>query len=523
MDTKYDGASEEQQNRVNRRADKQRDGTAPPSSSAARRVEANKESAEGNPMAAKTNNQSSKPNPSKKLLTKEMTKAERRELQERQRAEKAALRGTTTTTASSTATRKNDQKLQPASTNSSVNNRAKATSLNNSNDRTSNNQSLQLFLHLDPPPTIDSLLDSQRSNPILHPSILRLARLYAEFKIVGSNARCLAMLEAFKPVIQSYMPPSGTSLTRHLPSHLTHQINHLVRARPLSVSMGNAIRHLKGVITRISVDVPDDKAKQQLFDRIDLFIRDRIIFADKVIQSHAIQKIKEGDVIMTYSNSSVIQGVLLESNRQGIKFRVIVVDSRPTYEGKNLLRLLSKVGVDCTYVLIGSIGSVIRAVDLLLIGAHSILANGSIYSRAGTALVSMICKSNGIPVLCCCETYKFSERVMLDSIVSNEIGTSQSTIPPSSFHYLFNFQSILPQPITTTETDSTNKRLEKLSLGETQGNEDEDDDRETVKELSLLYDVTRPEDVTMVVTEAGIIPVQSVPVLLRDYKPLLAE
>jgi len=27
----------------------------------------------------------------------------------------------------------------------------------------------------------------------------------------------------------------------------------------------------------------------------------------------------------------------------------------------------------------------------------------------------------------------------------------------------------------------------------------------------------------MVITEAGIIPVQSVPVLLRDYKPLLAE
>lgn len=39
--------------------------------------------------------------------------------------------------------------------------------------------------------------------------------------------------------------------------------------------------------------------------------------------------------------------------------------------------------------------------------------------------------------------------------------------------------------------------------------------------LSLLYDVSRPEDVTVVITEAGLIPVQSVPVLLRDFKPLL--
>lgn len=38
--------------------------------------------------------------------------------------------------------------------------------------------------------------------------------------------------------------------------------------------------------------------------------------------------------------------------------------------------------------------------------------------------------------------------------------------------------------------------------------------------LSLLYDVSRPEDVTVVITEAGLIPVQSVPVMLRDYKPL---
>lgn len=38
--------------------------------------------------------------------------------------------------------------------------------------------------------------------------------------------------------------------------------------------------------------------------------------------------------------------------------------------------------------------------------------------------------------------------------------------------------------------------------------------------LSLLYDVARPEDVTVVITEAGLIPAQSVPVLLRDFKPL---
>ncbi len=39
-----------------------------------------------------------------------------------------------------------------------------------------------------------------------------------------------------------------------------------------------------------------------------------------------------------------------------------------------------------------------------------------------------------------------------------------------------------------------------------------------VSPLNLLYDVARPEDVSVVATEAGLIPVESVPVLLRDYK-----
>jgi translation initiation factor eIF-2B subunit delta len=34
----------------------------------------------------------------------------------------------------------------------------------------------------------------------------------------------------------------------------------------------------------------------------------------------------------------------------------------------------------------------------------------------------MMCRRAAIPVMCCCETYKFSDRIMLDSIVGNELG-----------------------------------------------------------------------------------------------------
>ena len=69
--------------------------------------------------------------------------------------------------------------------------------------------------------------------------------------------------------------------------------------------------------------------------KIDSFIRDRILLAGRVIEQHAIEKIKDGDVILTYARSSVVEGVLLEAKRQGKEFSVVVVDSRPLYEGES--------------------------------------------------------------------------------------------------------------------------------------------------------------------------------------------
>lgn len=83
---------------------------------------------------------------------------------------------------------------------------------------------------------------------------------------------------------------------------------------------------------------------------------------------------------------------------------------------------LSSVGIPCTYLLLPAVGSVIAEVSTVFIGAHSLHSNGAVHSRAGTALVSMMAKQHSIPVVVCCETYKISETVQLDSFTKNELG-----------------------------------------------------------------------------------------------------
>jgi len=166
----------------------------------------------------------------------------------------------------------------------------------------------------------------------------------------------------------------------------------------------------------------ESEAKASLQSDIDRFINEKIVLADKAIVSHAITKVRDNDVLLTYGSSLVVEMTLDYAHELGRKFRVIVVDSRPKLEGQGLLRRLVAKGINCTYTHINAISYIMHEVTRVFLGASSILSNGTVYSRVGTASVAMVAHAFGVPVLVCCEAYKFHERVQLDSICANELG-----------------------------------------------------------------------------------------------------
>lgn len=172
--------------------------------------------------------------------------------------------------------------------------------------------------------------------------------------------------------------------------------------------------------------------------------------------------------------------------------------------GKRLLSVLSHAGIKCTYLLLPSIGSVITDVSTVIVGAHSIHTNGAVYSRAGTALVAMMAKQHSVPFIVCCETYKFSEGVQLDSFTKNELGE-----PPSlPLHALDGaLTPCAAPPGDRIAAFPLTKPREALTLA----------NGPHLEILNPLYDLTPPTSITAVVTEVGIIPpnsISSIPVAL---------
>ncbi|KAF1989922.1 nagb/rpia/CoA transferase-like protein [Aulographum hederae CBS 113979] len=340
----------------------------------------------------------------------------------------------------------------------------------------------------------------------VHPAVLALGVQMSSWVVCGSTARCAAMLLCFKSVIQSYNTPVGTSLARHMVQHvLSPQIDYLKSHRPLSVSMGNAIRHLKALIVSIDPSTPDEEAKQFLCDAIDTFIRERITAASTIIAGTAADKIIDGDVILVYANSSVVCKALLLAHSQGKKFRVVVVDSSPLFEGKCLAKDLARADVQTSYYVVTGAAHAVREATKVFLGAAAMMANGRLYSRVGNAIVAMLAKRLDVPVLVLCESYKFTERVSLDSIVNNEVGPAEDLLASLG---------IMKQPGDATEGGAADEdQLETREARITKWK-----DTPNLQMLNIMHDLTPAEYITMVVTEFGCLPPSSVPAVLRNLE-----
>ncbi|PNJ58924.1 translation initiation factor eIF2B subunit delta isoform X2 [Pongo pygmaeus] len=341
---------------------------------------------------------------------------------------------------------------------------------------------VSLFSHL-PQYSRQNSLTQFMSIPssVIHPAMVRLGLQYSQGLVSGSNARCIALLRALQQVIQDYTTPPNEELSRDLVNKLKPYMSFLTQCRPLSASMHNAIKFLNKEITSVGSSKREEEAKSELRAAIDRYVQEKIVLAAQAISRFAYQKISNGDVILVYGCSSLVSRILQEAWTEGRRFRVVVVDSRPWLEGRHTLRSLVHAGVPASYLLIPAASYVLPEVSKVLLGAHALLANGSVMSRVGTAQLALVARAHNVPVLVCCETYKFCERVQTDAFVSNELDDPD---------------------------DLQCKRGEHVALANWQNHA-------SLRLLNLVYDVTPPELVDLVITELGMIPCSSVPVVLR--------
>lgn len=124
----------------------------------------------------------------------------------------------------------------------------------------------------------------------------------------------------------------------------------------------NALKFVKWQLTHLPNDESDVELKQRLLEAVDTYIRDQIEKAAQAISISVQRKILNGDVILTFGCSSLINHILNDAKKRNVDFRVIVVDARPDHEGQEMLRRLVAKNIRCTCVLVNAVGFIMPEV-----------------------------------------------------------------------------------------------------------------------------------------------------------------
>jgi methylthioribose-1-phosphate isomerase len=193
-------------------------------------------------------------------------------------------------------------------------------------------------------------------------------------------------------------------------SQLRRASDHLASSRPTAVNLFWALERVKRCAERFVAENHDADIKQ--LQKVVLAEADAIFHEDvdmcRRIGENGERFIKEGAGVLTHCNAGALatagQGtalsILYEAKKRGKHFKVYADESRPLLQGSRLTAWeLKKAGIDVTVICDNMAAALMSQgkVDMVIVGADRIAANGDTANKIGTYSLSVLAKAHRIP------------------------------------------------------------------------------------------------------------------------------
>ncbi len=140
---------------------------------------------------------------------------------------------------------------------------------------------------------------------------------------------------------------------------------------------------------------------------------------------HTVQLLGDSKTVLTHSISSTVVEVCRLCKHKNLQ--MIVTESRPLEEGRQWAQRLSAWQVPTLYITDAQMGLFAAQADVALVGADSVLADGSVVNKVGTYLLALAARACGIPFYVCCESFKWREPdqppLLLEEMPAAELAT----------------------------------------------------------------------------------------------------
>jgi len=122
------------------------------------------------------------------------------------------------------------------------------------------------------------------------------------------------------------------------------------------------------------------------------------------IAAQASEHIHSNETIMTIGHSKTVEAFL--KNAAKSNYHLIVAECAPFYHGRKMAASLAECGIQVTLIADSSIFAMMAQVNKVIIGTHSVMANGGLKGVCGTYTMALAAKHYSVPLIVCAPMFK---------------------------------------------------------------------------------------------------------------------
>ncbi len=199
---------------------------------------------------------------------------------------------------------------------------------------------------------------------------------------------------------------SGADSASELLSVVEDAAGKLAATRPTAVNLFWALERMRQLAQQ-STALPPEAFRQVLLEEAQEIVGDDLDRCRRIGQ-HGAELVPEGASILTHCNAGALAtaghgtalGVIRAAHRQGKDIHVWADETRPLLQGARLTAWeLQQENIPCTVICDSVAASLMQAgqVDLVVVGADRIAANGDVANKIGTYAVAVAAARHEVP------------------------------------------------------------------------------------------------------------------------------
>ena len=142
--------------------------------------------------------------------------------------------------------------------------------------------------------------------------------------------------------------------------------------------------------------------------------------AVRILGEIGAKRIKNGDTIITHSNSGAAMSIMKKAHDIGKGIKVYCDETRPNFQGHSAAAELAAYGIDTTLICDSACRVMMGHANKAIVGCDAISVNGALVSKIGVSQVATLAHEARVNFIVAAETYKIDFETLGGKLIDVE-------------------------------------------------------------------------------------------------------